>query len=118
MLNDALEPWEIIAYPLAAMGIVLWSNWPPTFHWSQVWRLETLFWIVLGVFEVYHWRRRLPLLSRAVLVGLPMTLMATLVMPGTSRLFYWIAIGMFLFLGCLGLLSNRVDRWRENHKRH
>ena len=118
MLNDALEPWEMIAYPLAAVGIVIWGSWPATFYWSHLWRLEVFFWIVVGVFETYHWRRCFPLLSRAVLVGLPMTLTAALVMPGTSRLFYWIALGMFLFIGLLGLLSHWFDRWQERRRHH
>jgi hypothetical protein len=118
VLNDALEPWEIIFYPFVAVVIVLWNNWPPMFYWSQLLRLEVLLWIVLGVFEVFHWRRRIPLLSRAILVGLPMSLTATLVMPGSSRLFYWIAIGLSLYLGLLGFLFNRFDRWWANRKRH
>jgi hypothetical protein len=57
----------------------------------------------LGVTEVYHWRGRIPLLSRAVLIGLPMTLMSALLMSGHPRLFYWIAIGLFLYFGFVGL---------------
>jgi hypothetical protein len=118
MLNDALEPWEILFYPFVAVVIVLWKNWPPMFYWSQLLRLEVLLWIVLGVFEFFHWQRRIPLLSRAVLIGLSMTLTATLVVPGNSRVFYWITLGLFLYLGFLGFLSNRFDRWRANRKRH
>jgi hypothetical protein len=118
MLNDALEPWEIIIYPLIGVGIILWNHWPPTFYWSQMWRFEVLLWTVAGVFEFFHWRRRIPLIARAILVGLPMSLTGTLVLPSSSRLMYWLVLGIFLYLGLLGFLVNRFDGWRENRKRH
>jgi hypothetical protein len=117
-MNDPLESWEIIFYPLVAFGVVLWKNWPPVFYWSQLLRLEVLLWGVAGVIEFYHWRQRIPLLSRAILIGLPMSLIAALVMPGNPRVMYWAALGLFLYLGLLGLISNRFERWRDKHKRH
>jgi hypothetical protein len=117
-MNDPLEPWEIILYPLLAGGIILWDNWPPMVYWSRLIKPEVLLWGVAGVIEFYHWRQRIPLLSRAILIGLPMSLIAALVMPGNSRMMYWIVLGIFLYLGLLGLLINRFDRWQENRKRH
>jgi hypothetical protein len=87
-------------------------------YWSCLVKPEVLLWVGVGVFEFFHWRRRIPLISRAILVGLPLSLTAMLVLPGNSRMMYWIVLGIFLYLGLLGLLINWFDRWRENHKRH
>jgi hypothetical protein len=117
MMNERLETWEIIGYPLIIIGLSLWLYWPPVFQWSRLWQFHVLVWVVLGVLEVYHWRGRFPLLSRAVLLGLSMTLMAALLMPGNPRILYWFAIGLFLYLGLLEWISNRFDRWWANRKR-
>jgi hypothetical protein len=108
----------MIVYPLIAIGIILGNNWPPMIYWSRLVKLEVLLWIGAGVFEFFHWRRRIPIIARAVLVGLPLSLTATLVLPGNSRLMYWIVLGIFFYLGLLGFLITRFDRWRENRKRH
>jgi hypothetical protein len=99
-MNDRLETWEIIVYPLIVIGLTLRLNWPPAFQWLHLWQFHVLVWVVLGVIEVYHWRGRIPLLSRAVLIGLPMTLIAALQMPGNPRLFYWNrSLSLFRFVG-------------------
>ena len=117
MFREPLETWEYWVYPLIVLAAIALKSWPLNFYWSQVFRLETLIWLGLGIVEIWHFRQRRPGLARIVLIALCASMGMGLLVQGDPRLFYWITIGVCLYLAGLEWVSERWDGWRYRRRK-